>query len=349
MMIPISGTLSKAWLSRTLGVSFDRDYYFDPDLRYYIDLQCNEYAANHFPDLNLYYSESNLGEKEYISNEQVIIGGIQPNLILGMLCGADFIPYDNRDADIASSLKLDKSADLPAPSDLLNHDLIKLFDQQILQLRNYASHSVIPPFFWDHSGRVVIHGVLTTAQKLFGEQVFMDLLSNPERISAVLQWICSCFIVLAKHFSEIGHHPIKSVHIGECAGCMISPTLYEQFVIPFCTQISHQLGPVRLHSCGNSDHLLEAIAKTPNMIALDLGGQTRLDHVREIFGNEIPIDISPLSTDMSSSSASAIVNWTQRIVEENQNGPLRIRFHLEPDYNLDSIYIMQDYLSILQN
>jgi hypothetical protein len=348
MMIPISGTLSKAWLSRTLGVSFDRDYYFDPDIRYYIDLQCNEYAANHFPDLNLYYSESNIGEKDYISNDQVIIGGIQPNLILGMLCGADFIPYDNRDADIASTLKLDKSADLPDPSGLLNHDLIRLFDQQIAQLRNQASYSVIPPFFWDHSGRVVIHGGLTTAQKLFGEQVFMDLLSNPERISAILQWICSCYIVLAKHFSEIGHHPIKSVHIGECAGCMISSTLYDQYVVPFCRQISNQLGPIRLHSCGNSDHLLKAMAKIPNIKALDLGGETRLDHVREIFGNEIPIDLSPLSTDMSSSSASAIVNWTQRIVEENQNGPLRIRFHLEAEYNLDSIYIMQDYLSILQ-
>ena len=47
-MITISGTLSKAWLAKALGVAFDRDYYFDPNRRYAIDSQCNEYAAEHF-------------------------------------------------------------------------------------------------------------------------------------------------------------------------------------------------------------------------------------------------------------------------------------------------------------
>ena len=87
-MITISGTLSKGWMAGALGVSFDRDYYFDPDRRYAVDCKCNEYAAAQFPGMHLFYSESNLGQIDYWDDRQIQIGGIQPNMILGMLLGA---------------------------------------------------------------------------------------------------------------------------------------------------------------------------------------------------------------------------------------------------------------------
>ena len=99
-MITITGTLSKAWMNRALGVAFDRDYYFDPAQRHAIDCRCNEYAAETFAGMAVFYSESNLGRIDYWDRNQVLIGGIQPNMILGMLLGADFVPADDRDADI---------------------------------------------------------------------------------------------------------------------------------------------------------------------------------------------------------------------------------------------------------
>jgi len=91
-MITISGTLSKGWMAKALGVVFDRDYYFEPSKRYAVDCQCNEYAAEQFPGMRLFYSESNLGQIDYWDKSQIQIGGIQPNMILGMLLGADFVP-----------------------------------------------------------------------------------------------------------------------------------------------------------------------------------------------------------------------------------------------------------------
>src|SRR4030042_1468946 len=100
-MITISGTLSKGWMAKALGVRFNRDYYFDPDKRYAIDCECNEYAAAQFHGMRLFYSESNLGQIDYWDKNQIQIGGIQPNMILGMLLGADFAPHDGFDADIS--------------------------------------------------------------------------------------------------------------------------------------------------------------------------------------------------------------------------------------------------------
>src|SRR3990170_20363 len=99
-MIGISGTLSKAWMAQALGVRFDRAYYFDPGKRREVDCRCNEYAGEQFGGMRLFYSESNLGRIDYWDKSQVLIGGIQPNMILGMLLGAEFVPANDRDADI---------------------------------------------------------------------------------------------------------------------------------------------------------------------------------------------------------------------------------------------------------
>ena len=78
--------------------------------------------------MRLFYSESNLGQIDYWDKRQIQIGGIQPNMILGMLLGADFMPQESFDADITPAC-LDglEPRNLPSPEELLRHDLIRLF------------------------------------------------------------------------------------------------------------------------------------------------------------------------------------------------------------------------------
>ena len=119
-------------MAAALGVRFDQDYYLNPDIRYITDSLCNEYALEHFADMRLFYSESNLGQIDYWDDKQIQIGGIQPNMILGMLLGAEFIPQDDKDADITPGcLAGIAPRDLPEPESLLEHQLINLFDEQI--------------------------------------------------------------------------------------------------------------------------------------------------------------------------------------------------------------------------
>ncbi len=346
-MITLSGTLSKGWMNRALGVVFDRDYYFDPSKRHAIDCLCNEYAAETFPDLALFYSESNLGRISYWDPSQVQIGGIQPNMILGMLLGADFIPGDNRDADITPScLAGTDPEELPAPETLLNHDLVRLFDDQIAQIQSAAKGRLrpIPPFFWDASGRAAIHGVLTSAQKLCGETVFMDMLTAPQRCMTLMQWIADAYIVLCRHFAQAADLPITGIHVGECSACMVSPALIEAFVAPVTSKIGQSLGPVRLHSCGTSTHLLGTFTKIEHLQTLDLGGETSIAKAREVFGGEMLISIAPLPRDMSAESTEPIVNWARRTLQDNAGGNILYVYHLENSYNMNTIYALTDFL-----
>ena len=349
-MITISGTLSKAWLAKALGVTFDHDYYFDKDKRYSVDCRCNEYAAEKFPDMRIFYSESNLGQIDYWDKAQIQIGGIQPNMILGMLLGADFIPQDSYDADITPAPLAGKNpADLPLPETLLDHELIALFDEQTRQVQEDSQRKLcpIPPFFWDSSGRAVIHGAMTTAQKLLGETIFMDMMTEPQRCLQILHWIADAFIVLCRHFSQTTQLPIAEVHVGECSSCMVSPEVIERFVVPVTSKIGDELGPVRLHSCGSSTNHLEAFLKISNLQSLDLGGDTSIRNVRQAIGKEMPISIAPLPQDMSAENTNQILDWAKRILDENDGGNLQYTYHLEPGYNVNAIRALTDFVRSL--
>jgi hypothetical protein len=339
-------------MARVLGASFDRDYYFDPDKRYAIDCECNEYAAAEFPRMRLFYSESNLGQIDYWDKSQIQIGGIQPNMILGMLLGGDFVPRDSYDADITSGCLLGKNSDdLPTPENLLDHELVKLFDEQIHRVQKDSQNQLrpIPPFFWDTSGRAAIHGAMTSAQKFLGETFFMDMIAEPKRCLEIMYWIADSFIVLCRHFSQIADLPITSVHIGECSSCMVSPELIEKFVAPVTSKIGEKLGPVRLHSCGPSTNHLQAFSKITNLHSLDLGGETSIKKARQIFGKEMLISVAPLPQDMSTESTEPILSWAKRIFEENDGGNLAYVYHVEENYNIDTILTLTDFVKNLSD
>ena len=99
-----------------------------------------------------------------------------------------------------------------------------------------------------------------------------------------------------------------------------------------------------MHSCGPSTNYLEAFAKITNLCSLDLGGDTSIKRAREIFGAEMPLSVTPLPQDMSAASTDPIVNWAKRILQENDGGDLEYVYHLEPDYNMDTIYALTDFV-----
>ena len=343
--LSISGSLSKGWLARQLNVAFDRDYYFDLERRYAVDQLCNKYAVEELSDLNIFYTESNLGQFDHFSEKQILVGGIQPNMILGMLIGAEFVTNDSMDADISPTPLKDKYPDqLPNPQDLLDHKIVRLFDKQIKQIKSDGKLQPIPPFFWDKSGRATIHGTLTTAHKFLGENVFIDLMTEPEKVVKTMDWITESFIVLVRHFSEVGELPITAVHIGECSGCMVNAQMFEEFVVPAASRIAEVLGPLRFHSCGPSTHLLESMKNLSHLYSLDIGGDTSVAKLREIFGKDFPIDIAPMPADFSADSPEPILNWARKILEENADGPLRILYHLEPDYKLEIVRDLNNYV-----
>ena len=335
--IALTGTVSKAWLAEQLDVRFSRDYYFDPEERHRTDSRCNAHVAATFPDLDLFYSESNLGQKSHWRDDMVLIGGIQPNMLLGMLLGAEFKPEDCRDADISPDCLAGRKVDeLPAPGSLVDHTLVALWRRQIADVRRLKLCPV-PPFFWDASGRAAVHGPMTTAIKFFGTDFFGEMLESPETCDRVIAWLCDCYIVLCRHFAEVAGLKISSLHIGECSGCMVNADTHRRFAIAPSDRMAEKLARVRFHSCGDSNHLFPSIRSARQLAALDLGGASRLDAPRRDFGPDFPLEIAPLVADLRAPTERPILAWLERRLAENAGGPLIIKYHLEPGYRIENI------------
>ena len=49
------------------------------------------------------------------------------------------------------------------------------------------------------------------------------------------------------------------------------------------------------------------------------------------------ISIAPLPQDMSAESTEPILSWAKRIVEENDGGNLGFVYHVEENYNINTI------------
>ena len=337
-MITIQSSVSKGWLYKNGGFKFTEQYYLDPIFRRKQEDSINALVSKEFPDINMRYMEDDLMQPPYMNDNQVFVGGLQPNMLLAAGLGAKFRFPPNLDPDVEGQPLegLKNKNDLPDFNTLISHPfLTKIIDQIDHVKTNYPDYEIIPPFFWDASGRATIHGIYTTSYKLIGEEALTMPFLNPDLLHDIHAWITDTYIDLARYFAQYAQFKIKSVHVGECSGTMLEPDLYEAFIIPYISKISTELSPVRLHSCGYSDHLLEKMKGIENLYAISTGSETSVKSIRMLFGKDIQVNyLLPLQLFQANTGEEEIVEWIDRLIEENDNGNLSISFHAEPEYDI---------------
>lgn len=348
-MIEIQASVSKGWLHDEAGYTFDKQYYFDPLYRWKQDREIDEYLKKRFPDYAIFNMESNLVQAEYFKSEQILVGGIQPNLILGASLGSEFNFFKDKDSDIIDKPleNITEVSELPAPSTLLESPFIKMLDSQIISTqKGRPDLKVIPPFFWDDSGRATIHGFITTSYKIYGENVFLKMFDDPEFVKSLHSWIGDAYTILIQHYSELANIPVSLVHIGECSGAMLSTEQYDDFVLPFANKMGETLAPLRYHSCGFSDHLLGSFCNMSNLQIIDTGSNTSIAEMRKIFGDEIEINIAPpFDILFAGKDSKEVITWLDKVLLENNGGPLKIAYHIESSYSFENCMKIHDELS----
>lgn len=171
------------------------------------------------------------------------------------------------------------------------------------------------------------------------------MMFDPELAHAIHQWIVDAYIILVNHFGDLGNLPVTSIHVGECAGTMISSDLFEDFVVPYISQLGDQFGSIRLHSCGISDHLIDSMSHIRYLNIIDTGSGTSIENIRQVMGPDFVIHIAPpMELMMEGVPKSEILAWLDKTLVENNNGPLQIAYHAEPDYDINNCLCMHDEL-----
>jgi len=346
-MIKVQASVSKGWLHREGGFDFSNQYYLDPYYRMKQDLECHAFIKQRFPDFPLYNMEDNLVQAEYVTPNMLLVGAIQPNMIIAAALGSEFVFQADKDSDVKGFPLKDirDASELPSVETTLQLPFIERLKEQVVSAREqYPELRVIPPFFWDTSGRATIHGIVTTSMKFIGHEIFLKMLTEPELVKDIHSWITDVYIAVIRYFSELADLPVTSVHVGECSGTMLSDEQYREFVTPYISRLGREFGHIRLHSCGNADHILEPIAEVENLEIIDTGSNTSLKAIRSRMGKDFEINVfPPVDALVETAPREAIETWLNRTIDDNDGGNLKIEYHLEADYNQGNcLYIHEE-------
>jgi uroporphyrinogen-III decarboxylase len=138
------------------------------------------------------------------------------------------------------------------------------------------------------SGYLGYHqGVLNNAMRLRGSEIFMDLIEDPDFAKWLLNHIYETTLTLVKLVQQRQRESgfwIDQFSSSNCVVNMISPQMYEEFVLPFDIKYSSEFARYGIHTCNwNASPYLESMRKVKKIGYFDMGMDTDMVRARELF------------------------------------------------------------------
>ncbi|MBF0277729.1 MAG: hypothetical protein HQM13_08065 [SAR324 cluster bacterium] len=117
-------------------------------------------------------------------------------------------------------------------------------------------------------------GAIPSAFALCGSNLFVWMLEEPDRIHRLLEITTQSHLQVIEYFAELtGREKGHSVWAGADIAEMISPQMFQEFVVPYYLQIwKKQNYPRVFHMCGKIDHLLDILRDDLDITYLDRFG-----------------------------------------------------------------------------
>ena len=121
---------------------------------------------------------------------------------------------------------------------------------------------------------------------------------------------------------------VAGIHFGVCSACMIGPDHFAEFTLPALNRMGREFGPIKVHSCGLSDHLTDLFGGIEKLTCLNVGSHTSVARIRERLGN-LRVDVIPDAQLLTCQTPDAVDRWVRRTVDENGDGRLEFQYHLD--------------------
>jgi len=130
-------------------------------------------------------------------------------------------------------------------------------------------------------------GVLNNAQRIRGQELFMDFYMNPEGVKNLLDCVSTTMIEAAKILQQKQRESgidFTFFTISNCLVNMISPELYAEFIQPLDQKIADAFETIGIHNCAwSATQYLDYYAKVPQVGYIDMGMDSDLEKARKLF------------------------------------------------------------------
>ena len=265
-----------AWFRQHLDVDFGLRYHNDPAYRREAVLRMRAEMGRRFPGLAL-------GQRGAGDGPIDLLTGTHGTCTVAAIYGVPLIyAPDNWPCS--------------GPSPLSEAELARLEPPDLS--RNPHIENLLTQLDWIESregridGYLNWQGVLNNAHRLRGEELFIDLVEEPERCRHLFACVCETMIqgirLLNARQARRGDHPRAAaprfVTVSNCLVNLVSPEVYRELLLPFDQKLAAVYGCIGIHNCAwNATPYLAAYSRVPGVGYIDMGIDSDLARARHLF------------------------------------------------------------------
>jgi hypothetical protein len=311
-MLPVDIVLAPEWWHKHAGICFDRDFFFHPARRIEDEQKMEKILFDK-------WGRFNLGNQKDQTRPEVGAVHLAAGFLISEMLGCKVKYTENHPPQVVpqGTPELDIDQDNPFKSPAFDAFKKLLDDMDSRYGKLY--------------GDVNWSGVLNVALDVRGQDVFIDMFSNPDEVSQGFDNIAGVIEKFAGLIeSRTGtssisvnrnvRHFEKPVFLhSECSHTMISEAHYERFLMPIDVAWSRRHRPFGIHYCGADPHrYAEVFAKLPHLDFLDVGWGGNVAELRKSLPSTfLNIRLSPVEIIVQ--SADEIHSVITRLVSESAN------------------------------
>ena len=292
---PVDIVLAPEWWHRHTGISFDRDFFFHPVRR----VEAEERMECTLLDR---WGQFGLGSRE--TRPEVGPVHLAAGYLIQEMLGCEVVYAEGHPPQV-----------IPAEQDRLTVDSENAFASKAF--RDFeALCDTLEQRHGRLTGDVNFSGILNVALDLRGQDLFIDMRTDPEHVRREFEKIANVItrfvdFVQAKTGTtsvsvnrNVRNLPRPVMLHSECAHTMISEQDYEDFLLPFDLKWSRTYESFGIHYCGpDPDSHAAAYSKIPDLHFVDVGSGGDIAKMRRHLPNAFlnirinPVTLRELHTD----------------------------------------------------
>ena len=288
-----------SWFHDRLGIDFGEKWHESPEYRLEAALKMKKELKARFPGRNIGESES--------TDPPDLLTGLYGIAVTPMLFGFDIQYYSDKWPVAKGRYLSDREvAGLKVP-DVENNRVFHKIIKQIETITNLTGQA---------RGFLNWQGVLNIAFKLRGEQIFVDIYTDPGLAGHLFSTISETLVTSVKALHKVQKELGTENHFATISNCMINMICgddYKEFLLPYDKKIRSSFENFAIHNCAwNATPYLEHYATIPGLGYLDMGIETDLAMAKELFP-DARRNILYRSTDLLNKSSESLVADFERI------------------------------------
>lgn len=288
-ILPVDIVLAPEWWYKNEGITFDKDFFFNPLRRVEVEQQMEEALYKR-------WGRYGLGMHRNEIRPEVGAVHLAAGFLLSEMLGCEVIYSENHPPQVVckniENLRI-------SINDAFNSNVFKYFVSLVDSLKQKFGYV---------TGDVNWGGILNLAMDIRGNEVLTDMLLNPDEVKSFFKDIATliekftAFVFKETKTTSISvnrnvMHLDKPVFLhSECTHTMISEEDYENFLLYFDIEWSKKYRPFGIHHCGPDPHrMVYCYTKIPYLDFLDVGWGGDVKLLRKFLPNTfLNIRLSPV-------------------------------------------------------